>query len=429
MKLILLGAFVLTLIPLHANALELEKNVFYVSSNGDDSNDGTLDAPWRTIQRAADKMEAGDTVYVREGKYSEFVHITVSGSQEDGYISFKAFPGEAPVLDGSNLTLEDGNRALFYLENASYITVKGFEIRNLSTNDSNKYPAGILVSEGGSDIQLVDNNIHHIKNESKKGNAHGILFYGNSTNTMSRIKVQNNEIHHLILGSSESLTLSGNIDGFIISDNSIHHNNNIGIDVAGFYGACQSNCRDQVRNGKIANNQVYNNSSGNNPAYKGSNSAAGIYADGSTDIVIENNLVYNNDFGIELASENNGKQTSYITAKNNIIYNNNGAGIIIGGANQSNGGAYKNVISNNILNFNDQLGEGYGDITVQWNVEENQFLNNIIYSKNPKNNIQLNDKKEKSNLFLNNRIYTFIMQPSLANRITTKIKDLMIAKD
>ncbi|WP_166462361.1 right-handed parallel beta-helix repeat-containing protein [Psychrobacillus vulpis] len=428
-KAFLFSTFAFLAFSQHTDAANLDKSIFYVSNNGSDSYDGTIDAPWRTIQKAADSLKPGDTVYVRGGTYAEFVSITNSGSKEEGYISFKAFPGEIPVLEGENLTIKSGNRALFHLENTHYIILKGFEIRNLSTDDSKKYPTGILVSEGGSNIQLLNNHVHHIKNMSKKGNAHGILFYGNSSQKMSDIKIENNNIHHLTLGSSESLTLSGNIDGFTISRNSIHHNNNIGIDVAGFYDACETNCLDQVRNGTISYNKVYDNSSGKNPVYRGSHSAAGIYADGSTNIEIKNNFIYNNDFGIELASENYGKQTSYISAKNNVVYNNNGAGIIIGGASVSNGGAYKNVVTNNILSFNDQLKEGYGEITVQWNASENQFINNVIYSKNKKNIIQQNDPNENSNLFINNSIYAFEKQPSLTKRITTKIKNIFNEKD
>ncbi|MFJ8065533.1 right-handed parallel beta-helix repeat-containing protein [Psychrobacillus sp. NPDC096426] len=423
-KLVSISIFAFLLLSLQTNAANMEKSIYYVSENGNDLNDGSLENPWKTIQKAADTLMPGESVYVRDGIYSEFVHITNSGSKDEGYISFKAFPGEFPIIDGKKLALTSGELALFYLENASYIKIDGFELRNLGTNHSDEYPAGILVRDGGSNIHLLNNDVHHIKNGNKKGNAHGILFYGNSSQKMSDITIENNNIHHLTLGNSEALTLNGNIDGFTISQNKIHHNNNIGIDVAGFYGACESNCLDQVRNGTISNNEVYNNSSGKNPAYEGSHAAAGIYADGSTEIVIEKNLIYNNDFGIELASENNGKQTSYITAKNNIIFNNNGAGIIIGGASVYNGGAYKNLLTNNILYFNDQKKEGYGEITLQSNTSENQFINNEIYSKTKNDYIQRNDLKERSNIFINNRIYSFTKKPSLVEKIKTKIKNL-----
>ena len=45
---------------------------YYVSTSGNDGNNGTsLSTPWRTINKAAQTMVAGDTVYVRGGTYRE----------------------------------------------------------------------------------------------------------------------------------------------------------------------------------------------------------------------------------------------------------------------------------------------------------------------------------------------------------------------
>jgi len=43
------------------------------SPGGSDSNSGTESAPWRTIQKAANTAVTGDTVYIKEGVYSERV--------------------------------------------------------------------------------------------------------------------------------------------------------------------------------------------------------------------------------------------------------------------------------------------------------------------------------------------------------------------
>src|SRR4026209_768877 len=53
---------------------------YYVAKNGNDTNPGTLAQPWKTIQRAADTVQAGDTVNVRQGIYRERVAVHVSGS-------------------------------------------------------------------------------------------------------------------------------------------------------------------------------------------------------------------------------------------------------------------------------------------------------------------------------------------------------------
>ena len=85
------------------------------------------------------------------------------------------------------------------------------EIRNLRAKSSDQYPDGILVDGGASNIQLLNNNIHHIENTSKHGNAHGILLYGDSKEEIKDIQIEQNENHHLKLGTSEALTLSGNV--------------------------------------------------------------------------------------------------------------------------------------------------------------------------------------------------------------------------
>ena len=49
-------------------------NIYYVDQNNpqtSDSNPGTEDLPWKTIQKAAETIMAGDTVYVKEGTYNE----------------------------------------------------------------------------------------------------------------------------------------------------------------------------------------------------------------------------------------------------------------------------------------------------------------------------------------------------------------------
>ncbi|MBO4897868.1 MAG: DUF1565 domain-containing protein [Clostridia bacterium] len=70
------------------------KNTYYVSQAvGSDSNDGSEGAPFKTIQRAADVAQAGDTVIIREGVYRETVTPKNSGNATQPVI-FKAADGE-----------------------------------------------------------------------------------------------------------------------------------------------------------------------------------------------------------------------------------------------------------------------------------------------------------------------------------------------
>jgi signal peptidase I len=44
---------------------------YYVSPTGNDSNSGLIGAPFKTIQRAADIVNPGDTVVVKNGIYTD----------------------------------------------------------------------------------------------------------------------------------------------------------------------------------------------------------------------------------------------------------------------------------------------------------------------------------------------------------------------
>jgi hypothetical protein len=403
-------AFISTslLMVIHTNAAHAAGgNIYYVSTSGSDNNAGTLSAPWRTIQKAANVLVPGDTVYVRGGTYKELVTIRVSGSSSGGYIQFQNYMGETPVIDGTGISLSSSNQSLVYLSKVSYIKFNGFELRNLTTSSSSLDPAAIRVVNSGNYIQLSNNHIHDIKNTASNGNAHGIHILGNSVTPITNLVVSGNDVHNLVTGWSESLTLSGNIDGFEVTHNTIHDNNNIGIELAGFYGACASPCMDQTRNGKVAENTVYHIDSSTNPAYgSGVHAAGGIYADGATNIEIEKNHVYANDFGIELASEKAGKKTSYIKVQNNYIHHNYGAGLLMGGARSTNGGSIENIVVNNTLVENDTLMQGYGDIDLQWNNVDDRIENNIIYSSSQKIPINKTNISGSGNVVDYNLFYT-----------------------
>lgn len=55
---------------------------FYVSTSGSDSNPGTLTQPWKTIQKAADSVAAGDVVIIGAGDYDETITTRTHGTME-----------------------------------------------------------------------------------------------------------------------------------------------------------------------------------------------------------------------------------------------------------------------------------------------------------------------------------------------------------
>ncbi|MGC1452028.1 MAG: right-handed parallel beta-helix repeat-containing protein [Candidatus Sulfotelmatobacter sp.] len=360
---------------------------FYVSTTGADSNPGTETAPWRTVQHAADTVRAGSTVNVRGGVYEELVSIPASGNATDGYITLRSYPGETAVLDAGHL-VPNGRSGILTIHDKSYVRIEGFEIRNLRTAEHRLTPLGISIMGAGSHIELLKNNVHHIEQtfNGRDGPGHGangfgIAVYGTDSKTpISELVIDGNEVHHLQTGSSESLVVNGNVTNFRITHNVVHDNNNIGIDVIGFERTAPDPAVDQARDGVVSGNLVYNITSRGNPAYGNEQNSDGIYVDGGTRILIEQNVMHDVDFGIELASEHKDRATSYITARNNLIYHCHTAGVSIGGYAPERGHTDHSTVVNNTLYENDTSATGSGEFQMQWNMADDIFANNIVYA-------------------------------------------------
>jgi len=290
-------------------------------------------------------------------------------------------------LEGEHLT-PNGRSGMLVIRNKSYVRIEGFEIRNYRTAEHRLTPLGISVIGSGTHIELLRNNVHHIENNFQGrdrpgagGNGFGIAVYGTDAKIpISDLVIDGNEVHHLKTGSSESLVVNGNVTNFRITHNIVHDNNNIGIDVIGFEHTAPDLAVDQARDGVVSGNLVYNITSRGNPAYGDDQSSDGIYVDGGTRVVIEQNTIHHVDFGIELASEHRGRTTSYITARNNLIYACNTAGVSIGGYGAERGGTDHCTVVNNTLYGNDTSATGSGEFQMQYNMTNNQFENNIVYA-------------------------------------------------
>jgi hypothetical protein len=360
---------------------------FYVSTTGDDANSGTETAPWRTIQHAADTARAGSTVNIRGGVYEELVSINASGNSSDGFITFRSYPGETAILDATHFT-PTARTGILTIHNQSYVRIERLEIRNLRTAEHRLTPLGISVIGSGSHIELIKNNVHHIENTfpgrdspGSGGNGFGIAVYGTDAKTpITDLIIDGNEVHHLKTGSSESLVVNGNVTNFRITHNTVHDNNNIGVDVIGFERTAPDPAVDQARDGVVSENLVYNITSRGNPAYGEDQSSDGIYVDGGTRVLIERNVIHDVDFGIELASEHKNRATSYITARNNLIYHCHTAGVSIGGYDPQRGHTDHCTVVNNTLYDNDTSNTGSGEFQMQWNMSDDIFENNIVYA-------------------------------------------------
>lgn len=74
---------------------------YHIAKYGNDQNQGTQDAPFLTIQRAADLAVAGDRIVVHEGEYREWVKPRNGGLSDNCRIVYEAAEGEQVVIKGS----------------------------------------------------------------------------------------------------------------------------------------------------------------------------------------------------------------------------------------------------------------------------------------------------------------------------------------
>ncbi len=156
---------------------------YYVAPSGSDDSPGTARHPFRSIQKAADLVNAGDTVFVRPGTYTGGARIvSLSRGGEPGRpVSFLSEGKWQAVLDGRNGRSSEG---WYFGPGVGYITIQGFEVRDLEAHAFDFYGGGV------HDILISRNHVHHVgRNCTDTSNgrtgasvgagAYGITFDGN----------------------------------------------------------------------------------------------------------------------------------------------------------------------------------------------------------------------------------------------------------
>ena len=352
-------------------------NEVHVAAGGsDEAGSGTQDAPFATVSHAARTMP-GSLIIVHEGVYGPIELGPDCSGSEGSPTVIRAAEGETAVFKAAEADsaavsattghtaydraaeeepseeYEEEDRVCISLINVCHISLEGLEteggthgITYLSTREAGENPL--------TDISIRNCTVHGVRG------IHGINVYAcNDLAPVTDLTIEGCEVYDCECGSSESLVLNGNIDGFLIAGNKIHDNNNIGIDMIGFEGwamhpddatgnpdGTAAGSRnpydaDQVRNGICRDNVVYNISTEGNPYYYEDGeydpSAGGIYVDGGRDIEIFNNFIFRCDIGLEVATEHSPDdnelfKVSGVRVHDNVIADCNGwTGICFGG--------------------------------------------------------------------------------------------------
>lgn len=362
--------FLLLLISFQIKLLAIN---YYVSPSGNDANNGTsIATAWQTFQKALNSATAGSTVYILAGTYNEKTTLGVSGTAGSPIV-FRNYNTDIVIIDGTGITSQD---EILAISDKSYITFQGLIFQNSIGNNS----IGIFAQGICDGLTFKGNTIRQIFFSSNPSapvnsntNANPFLFWGtDATTPISNLMIDSNFIYNCRTGFSEALALNGNISGFEIKNNVVYDITNIGIDIIGHYGECPNPANDQARNGTIKWNTVYNCVS----AYA---TSGGIYVDGGRDLVIENNICYQNGWGIEVGCEIVGKTTSNVTVRNNLLYDNTESGLAFGGYDYpANSGKITNcVFTNNTIFSNDNTNTGNGEVVLNYS-ENCDFKNNIV---------------------------------------------------
>jgi parallel beta-helix repeat protein len=292
---------------------------YYVAKNGNNNNLGTEAQPWVTIQKAADAMVAGDTVYVKEGTYNEMVTAVNSGSPGN-YITYQAYPGNTVIIDGQNTRYEA-------IIAKNYIKVSGFILQNarygLYAGGKNNIIIDHVESRNNSEMGIYINNSSHVEinycylhhnqagfylagpssyitidhchAEYNTGGVAGIALYAypdsnaNTYVTVSNCESNNNGMQGIWAQYTNYL---------LIKNNHLHDNGATGIQI-------ETGSRYIVVDSNITEK--------NNNAYDGE---YGIWFDETMYGIISNNISRENEGGFSIS------QAYYIIMKNNFAYNN-----------------------------------------------------------------------------------------------------------
>ena len=210
-----------------------QKEIHVSEAGSDETGEGTKDAPYATVSAAA-KASPGSVIFIHGGDYGPIrLGPECSGSEEAPTI-IRAAAGEKAVIHA------EGGIGIF-LENVRHISVEGMEVEGgthgiyyQSTREAGHSLMDQSTCEAGhplTDISIRDCIVHGVRG------IHGICVYArNDLQPVQDITIEGCEVYDCECGSSESVVLNGNIDGFVIKDNTIHDNNNIGIDMIGFEG-------------------------------------------------------------------------------------------------------------------------------------------------------------------------------------------------
>ena len=325
---------------------------YFVSPDGSDSNPGTFYLPWKTIGKAAQIVQPGDTVYIRDGIYYEAPRFTTSGTATNP-IKILAYPGETPVVDGEN-QLPVSYRGLVSIF-GDWVQISGLEIRN------SKY--------GGLGLYGKYNTANSIfAHHSQKSGIHISGDYGVVEYSLAWRNSMQNEYGKSSSWSPGLVAANDINDG--ITENAIMRNNVV-----------WENWGEGISTNEASGTIIEDNISHDN-------FSTNIYISDATHVLCQRNFVYMNpdsyvygygaNGGIMLGDETYDPPSANITIINNVAYGNQGNFWWWQGGD---GGGMNNVLvaNNTFINGTGDPDRGRGNVIISRGDHQNvRFENNLI---------------------------------------------------
>lgn len=128
---------------------------YYVSTNGNDANAGTIDSPFLTIQKAISIVAPEQIIQIRGGVYKTGNLIITKSGVAGKLIILENYPGESVKLDLSGASPDHG----IYIS-GSFWKIKGLEITGYKQPLNGDYIATVFIENGTNNI-FENLNIHH----------------------------------------------------------------------------------------------------------------------------------------------------------------------------------------------------------------------------------------------------------------------------
>ncbi|MDX6152275.1 DUF1565 domain-containing protein [Marinococcus sp. PL1-022] len=285
------------MLPFSADSGESDGGIF-VSPSGSDEQNGTIDAPYQSVQQAFDTAEAGDTIYLREGTYRENVKVNQQG-EEQLPITIRPFEKENVHLKTA------GEKPFFALEDTEYITIKKFTFHQENT-------ASVIVSSGETRaLQILDNRfLSSQKKEEEPGSAVHIAS-SEADSIHEDTVISGNTVERWKY--SPAFSLIGNITSFTVSHNRFEKTSGTSLDLQAVPGEVNG----RVPSGGNVKNNIINSSS--------TSSDPGIAVDGAHSIAFSHNTISGGAIGTFIRNTSFA-ETEDLSFKNNIWRNQTSVG-------------------------------------------------------------------------------------------------------